>query len=120
MRIARILTLVYLVYAAMLFSLQTRMIFPGHETQGQPYAEVKPRPGTELVRLKTQTGRVDRRPVRTGPHRRRPSRPSGRSTADPALLLRQWDVPELRRGTNSNGSVGLALMCSSRNMSDMG
>jgi fermentation-respiration switch protein FrsA (DUF1100 family) len=56
MRIARILTIVYLGYAAMLFSLQTRMIFPGHETQGQPYAEVRPRPGTELVRLKTRQG----------------------------------------------------------------
>jgi uncharacterized protein len=56
MRIARLLTLLYLGYAAMLFSLQTRMIFPGHETQGQAYAEVKPRPGTELVRLKTRQG----------------------------------------------------------------
>jgi fermentation-respiration switch protein FrsA (DUF1100 family) len=56
MRIARILTLLYLGYAAMLFSLQTRMIFPGHETQGQSYAEVKPRPGTELVRLETRQG----------------------------------------------------------------
>jgi uncharacterized protein len=56
MRIARLLTLLYLGYAAMLFSLQTRMIFPGHDTQGQPYAEFKPRPGTELVRLKTRQG----------------------------------------------------------------
>ena len=56
LRIARLLILVYLGYAAMLFSLQTRMIFPGHETQGQPFAEVKPRPGTELVRLETRQG----------------------------------------------------------------
>ncbi len=56
MRIARILAIVYLGYAAMLFSLQTRMIFPGHETQGQPYAEFRPQPGTELVRLKTRQG----------------------------------------------------------------
>jgi uncharacterized protein len=56
MRIARILTLAYVGYAAMLFSFQTRLIFPGHETQGQPYAEVRPRPGTELVRLQTRQG----------------------------------------------------------------
>jgi fermentation-respiration switch protein FrsA (DUF1100 family) len=56
LRLARILALVYLGYAAVLFSLQTRIIFPGHETQGQPYAEVRPRPGTELVRLKTRQG----------------------------------------------------------------
>jgi fermentation-respiration switch protein FrsA (DUF1100 family) len=39
-----------------LFSLQTRMIFPGAVTQGTPGAEVKPSPGTDLVRLKTASG----------------------------------------------------------------
>jgi fermentation-respiration switch protein FrsA (DUF1100 family) len=56
MRIARIPTLVYLGLAIVMFSLQTRIIFPGQETQGQPYAEVRPRPGTELVRLDTHLG----------------------------------------------------------------
>ena len=37
-----------------MFSLQARIIFPGHDTQGQAYAEVRPRPGTELVRLETR------------------------------------------------------------------
>jgi fermentation-respiration switch protein FrsA (DUF1100 family) len=39
-----------------LYAFQTRIIFPGHETQGQPFAEVRPRPGTELVYLKTRQG----------------------------------------------------------------
>jgi fermentation-respiration switch protein FrsA (DUF1100 family) len=39
-----------------LYSLQTRLIFPGQDTQGQPFAEVQPRPGTELVHLKTRRG----------------------------------------------------------------
>jgi pimeloyl-ACP methyl ester carboxylesterase len=39
-----------------LYSLQTRLIFPGQETQGQPFAEVRPGPGTELVRLRTHRG----------------------------------------------------------------
>jgi pimeloyl-ACP methyl ester carboxylesterase len=39
-----------------MFSIQTRIIFPGQETQGQPYAEVRPRPGTELIRLDTHIG----------------------------------------------------------------
>lgn len=39
-----------------MFSFQTRIIFPGQETQGQPYAQVRPRPGTELVHLETAQG----------------------------------------------------------------
>jgi len=56
MRIARTLAATYLGFAAVMFSLQSRIIFPGHDTQGQHFAEVRPRPGTELVRLKTQQG----------------------------------------------------------------
>src|SRR5262249_38921007 len=47
---------VYLGSLLVLYSLQTRIIFPGWETQGQPYAEIHPRPGTDLIRLKTETG----------------------------------------------------------------
>jgi fermentation-respiration switch protein FrsA (DUF1100 family) len=54
MRIARLIALVYLGTSLVLYSFQTRIIFPGQATQGQPFAEVRPRPGTELVRLKTQ------------------------------------------------------------------
>jgi fermentation-respiration switch protein FrsA (DUF1100 family) len=56
MRIARILALVYLAIGTLMFSLQTRIIFAGQDTQGQPYAQVRPRPGTELIRLETQQG----------------------------------------------------------------
>ncbi len=56
MQAARILALVYLGITTVLFSLQTRLIFPGASTQGQPFAEVHPRQGTELVNLKTKAG----------------------------------------------------------------
>src|SRR5438270_11847296 len=56
MRLARLAAFVYLGSLTVLYSLQTRLIFPGQETQGQPFAEVRPRPGTELVHLKTQRG----------------------------------------------------------------
>ncbi len=56
MMAARIPALVYLGLTTLFFSFQTRIIFPGHETQGQPYAQVRPRPGTELVRLRTAQG----------------------------------------------------------------
>lgn len=56
MRIARIFALVYLGVGTLMFSLQTRIIFPGQESQGQPYAVVRPRPGAELVRLRTADG----------------------------------------------------------------
>jgi fermentation-respiration switch protein FrsA (DUF1100 family) len=39
-----------------LATFQSRVIFPGHDTQGRPEAVVHPRPGTELVRLKTANG----------------------------------------------------------------
>jgi fermentation-respiration switch protein FrsA (DUF1100 family) len=56
MRMARLLAVVYLLIGAVMFSIQTRIIFPGHETQGQRYAEVRPRRGTELVHLQTPDG----------------------------------------------------------------
>ncbi len=54
MRIVRIPAFVYVGFTIVMFSLQARIIFPGQETQGQPSAQVRPRPGTELVRLETQ------------------------------------------------------------------
>lgn len=53
---ARALAIIYLIFGAVMFSLQTRIIFPGQDTQGQPYAEVRPRAGTELVPLQTEDG----------------------------------------------------------------
>jgi fermentation-respiration switch protein FrsA (DUF1100 family) len=55
-RIVRLAVLFYLGFVGLLFSLQTRMIFPGHGSQGQPYAEVRPGLGCKLVRLKTRRG----------------------------------------------------------------
>ena len=56
MRIARITGVFYLLFTAVMFTIQTRIIFPGQDTQGQPFAEVRPGPGTELVRLQTSDG----------------------------------------------------------------
>ena len=56
MRIARFTGVFYLLFTVVMFSIQTRIIFPGQDTQGQPFAEVRPRPGTELVRLQTADG----------------------------------------------------------------
>ena len=56
MKVARIVVVAYLGTVAVLFSLQTRMIFPGASTQGHPDAEFRPRDGTELVKLKTKGG----------------------------------------------------------------
>jgi len=56
MRIARLVGVLYLGVVAVFYSLQTRIIFPGASTKGQPSAEVRPRPGAELIRLKTRHG----------------------------------------------------------------
>ncbi len=56
MRIVRLGLLSYLGVVTVLFSLQVRLIFPGASTQGQSFAEVRPRPGTELVNLTTRRG----------------------------------------------------------------
>ncbi len=56
MRILRDGAVLYLGFLTLLYSLQTRMIFPGASTQGQPFAEVQPRRGTELVKLRSPSG----------------------------------------------------------------
>jgi len=56
MRIVRLAGVLYLGLITVLYSLQTRIIFPGASTQGQPSAEVRPRPGTELYHLTTKHG----------------------------------------------------------------
>jgi fermentation-respiration switch protein FrsA (DUF1100 family) len=40
----------------LLYALQTRMIFPGNESQGRPAATVTPKRGCELIKLTTATG----------------------------------------------------------------
>ena len=56
MRTVRVIVAIYLGVLTLLYSFQTLVIFPGASTQGQPFAEVKPRPGTELVTLKAAHG----------------------------------------------------------------
>ncbi len=50
------LVLCYIGAVALLYAFQTRMIFPGAVTQGQPSAQVIPGPGCELVPLTTAQG----------------------------------------------------------------
>jgi pimeloyl-ACP methyl ester carboxylesterase len=56
MAIVRILVPSYVGLLAVLYGFQTRVIFPGAATQGQPYAQVHPRPGSELVKLAAHGG----------------------------------------------------------------
>jgi len=55
-RLIRIPLLVWLGLLALFASLQARLIFPGAQTQGQPYASVRPPVGAELVTLSTVNG----------------------------------------------------------------
>ena len=82
MRIARVLAPVYAGLLIVFASFQTRIIFPGQDTQGQDYAQVRPRPGTELVRLKTVRAcrswpcSAPRSHPTAGPTRTPPTRPT--------------------------------------------
>jgi pimeloyl-ACP methyl ester carboxylesterase len=53
MRIVRDVAAIYLGLLTLLYTFQTRVIFPGASTQAQPFAEVRPRRDTELVTQKT-------------------------------------------------------------------
>jgi len=55
-RLVRILGLILGGFLIVVYALQGRMIFPGTSTQGAEFAAVRPRPGTELVELKTAKG----------------------------------------------------------------
>jgi len=55
-RVARILAIVYIGVAIVLYTFQTSVIFPGASTQGNPHAQVRPEPGTELLHLKSPRG----------------------------------------------------------------
>ncbi len=84
MRMVRIASLSYLGYLTLLFSFQTRLIFPGHETQGQEFARIRPRPGTELLRLESQQGE----PIVAlfGPALTAEGRPDPEAVARPTLI----------------------------------
>jgi fermentation-respiration switch protein FrsA (DUF1100 family) len=47
---------IYVGIAIFFFTIQTKMIFPGAETQGSPDSVVRPPPGTHLVELTTTRG----------------------------------------------------------------
>jgi fermentation-respiration switch protein FrsA (DUF1100 family) len=55
-RVGQVVGLLYVGLCAVLYALQTRFIFPGSDTQGDPMAEVRPGPGAELVTLTTAGG----------------------------------------------------------------
>jgi fermentation-respiration switch protein FrsA (DUF1100 family) len=54
--LGRLAALVYLGVMAVLYALQTRMIFAGSTSQGTPESVVGPRPGRELVTLRSARG----------------------------------------------------------------
>jgi uncharacterized protein len=54
--VIRLLVLVYAGVAAIFFAMQTWLIFPGSETQGQADAVIEAPPGAELVALTTSRG----------------------------------------------------------------
>jgi uncharacterized protein len=56
MRIVRDVVVIYFGLLILLYSFQTRVIFPGASTQGQRFAEVHPRRDIELVTVKTARG----------------------------------------------------------------
>jgi fermentation-respiration switch protein FrsA (DUF1100 family) len=56
MRAAVFLSALTLGFIAVLYALQTILIFPGAATQGRPESTVRPGPGEELVRLSTPRG----------------------------------------------------------------
>jgi uncharacterized protein len=77
-RIARIPLSLYLGVVLVFFALQSRLIFPGQISQGQPWAVVRPGPDAELVGLRTAGG--DRVVALFG----RALSPEGRPLADAA------------------------------------
>jgi pimeloyl-ACP methyl ester carboxylesterase len=50
------LVLVYAGVAIVLYTFQTNVIFPGASTQGDPHAQLRPGPGTELIQLRSPHG----------------------------------------------------------------
>lgn len=46
----------YVLVVGLLYFAQDTLVFPGSATQGRPEARLEPRPGTELVRLRTRDG----------------------------------------------------------------
>ena len=79
-----------------LFSLQTRIIFPGASTQGATVRRSPPAAGYRAREPQDKGRRAHRGPLWRRRPSRRPARPAGRRAAHHDLLLRQRDVLELR------------------------
>ncbi|CAN5884340.1 alpha/beta hydrolase [soil metagenome] len=56
LRLAAMAMLLYLGVCLLIYALQTQLIFPGQDTQGTAFAQVRPGPDSELVRLSTANG----------------------------------------------------------------
>jgi fermentation-respiration switch protein FrsA (DUF1100 family) len=82
--IVRLCAWFYLGFVTVLYALQTRLIFPGQETQGQSSAVVRPRAGCELVQLKTHRG--DSVVALFGPALTRDGRPDPDAAHRPSLI----------------------------------
>jgi uncharacterized protein len=83
-RLIRIPFLIWLGLLALFASLQARLIFPGAQTQGQPYALVRPAADCELVTLSTVNG--DRVVALFGPALTRAGEPHPEASRRPTLL----------------------------------
>jgi fermentation-respiration switch protein FrsA (DUF1100 family) len=55
-RIGRLIVFTYLLVCLLFLTFQTKLIFPGANTQGSPDAIVTPPPGSELLKLQTKSG----------------------------------------------------------------
>jgi fermentation-respiration switch protein FrsA (DUF1100 family) len=84
MSIARTLVLAYVGLLAVLYGFQTRVIFTGASTQGQPHAQIHPRAGSELVRLAAQGG--NEVVAIFGPALSADGRPDPAATSRPTLI----------------------------------
>lgn len=80
----RLLTLILGGFLVVLYFIQDRMIFPGAATQGAPEANVRPRPGSELLQLATPAG--ERVVALFGPALLPDGRPHPDHASRPALL----------------------------------
>ena len=80
----RVVVVAYLGFLAVLTAFQARMIFPGASTQGQPYAELRPRAGTELVKLTSSSG--ERVVALLGPALTPDGRPDLNAAARPTMI----------------------------------
>lgn len=96
-KLLRIVPLVYVGVVAIFYAFQSRLIFPGSETQGRPESVVRPPPGSELVTLATPRG--DRVVALFGPALGPGGSPRADASACPTLLYFYGNAMCLRDAT---------------------